>query len=69
MRIDNAAKNATVSIIARIVEQILAFVTRTFFIWFLSVEYLGITSLFTDVLSVLNLAELGISIAIYVVLY
>lgn len=69
MRSKNAVKNATVNLIARILEQIIAFISRTIFIHFLSLEYLGITSLFSNVLSVLNLAELGIGTAINVALY
>lgn len=69
MRSENATKNAVVSVGARVTEQILAFVSRTVFIWFLSVEYLGVTSLFSNILNVLNVAELGISMAINVALY
>jgi len=55
--------------VARLTEQLLAFVSRTVFIWLLSTEYLGITGLFTGVLNVLNLAELGVGTAINVALY
>lgn len=68
-RSENSVRNATVSVAARFTEQILAFVSRTVFIMFLSTEYLGITSLFANVLNVLNLAELGIGTAINVALY
>ena len=69
MRFKNAAKNAGITIILRVLEQIVAFVARTFFIYFLSTEYLGINSLFAEVLNVLNLAELGIGTAINAALY
>lgn len=69
MRTENAIRNAAVSVGARLTEQLLAFVSRTVFILFLSAEYLGITSLFANVLNVLNLAELGIGTAINVALY
>ena len=69
MRFENAAKNAGTTILTRIIEQVLAFIARTVFIYFLSVEYLGITSLFSEVLNVLNMAELGIGTAINVALY
>jgi O-antigen/teichoic acid export membrane protein len=42
---------------------ILGFITRTIFIQYLAVEYLGVNSLFTNILSMLSLAELGIGSA------
>lgn len=69
MRSENSLRNAAVSVGARFTEQLLAFVSRTVFIMFLSTEYLGITSLFANILNVLNLAELGIGTAINVALY
>lgn len=69
MRTENAIRNAAVSVVARVTEQLLAFVSRAVFILFLSTEYLGITSLFANVLNVLNLAELGVGTAINVALY
>lgn len=50
-------------------EVILRFINRTLFIKFLAVEYLGINSLFTEILSVLSLAELGVGSAIVYALY
>ena len=50
-------------------ETILRFVNRTVFISFLAIEYLGINSLFTEILSVLSLAELGVGSAIVYALY
>ena len=50
-------------------ETILRFVNRTIFIKFLAVEYLGINSLFTEILTVLSLAELGVGSAIVYALY
>lgn len=69
MRFEKATKNVTAAMICRLVEQLLAFISRTVFIHFLTVEYLGITSLFANVLNVLNLAELGLGTAISVSLY
>ncbi len=65
----NVTRNVTVSFVLKISDELLAFVTRTIFIYFLSAEYLGISSLFTNVLNVLNLAELGVGTAINVALY
>lgn len=48
---------------------LLTFVTRAVFVRVLSVEYLGIESLFSNVLAVLSLAELGVGSAIIYALY
>ena len=40
---------------------ILGFISRAFFLKYLDETYLGINSLFTEVLSVLSLADLGIN--------
>ena len=45
------------------------FVTRTVIVYFLSMEYAGLSSLFTSVVQVLNLAELGISSAVTYCMY
>ena len=46
-----------------------SFVTRTVFIHMLSTEYLGVNGLFTNILNMLSLAELGIGSAIIYRLY
>ncbi|MBQ9314470.1 MAG: hypothetical protein IJ220_05690 [Clostridia bacterium] len=48
---------------------VLTFITRRVFIKTLGVEYLGISGLFTNILSVLSLADLGIGSAIYYSMY
>ena len=48
---------------------LLAFVYRTVFLYILSQEYLGISGLFTNVLQVFSLAELGIGSVIAFRLY
>ena len=45
------------------------FINRFLFVKFLSVEYLGINGLFSNVLSMLNIAELGIAGAMVYALY
>lgn len=40
--------------------QVLLFISRMVFIHYLSAAYLGVNGLFTDVLGILNFAELGI---------
>ena len=48
---------------------VLSFVNRTIFLQVLGVGYLGINGLFNDVLSMLNMAELGISTAMTYSMY
>lgn len=51
------------------VNTVFGFVCRIIFVRTLSVEYLGVSGLFTNILSMLSLAELGISSAITFALY
>ena len=53
----------------QIVSLIFAFVSRTIFIHILGAEYLGLNGLFSNILSILSLSELGIGTAISFYLY
>lgn len=60
----------TVSGLALQVFNILApFILRTVFIYSLGIEYTGLNSLFTSIVSVLNLAELGVGTALVFSMY
>ncbi len=48
---------------------IVPFIMRTIMIYLLGIEYLGLNSLFTSILSVLNLAELGVGSAMVYSMY
>lgn len=61
--------NGSVGSISQLVSTLLNFVVRTVFIYYLSEEYLGINGLFTNILYVLNFAELGIGNAIVYNMY
>ena len=61
MRIDNSIKNLKYNTIATIIYTIISFVTRTFFVKYLGKEYLGVNGLFSNILTILSLADLGIS--------
>lgn len=63
-RLRNASKSSVVSAMTSIVNTLLAFVYRALFVQILSAEYLGINGLFTNILTVLSLSELGITTAI-----
>lgn len=55
--------------VLKIIQIIFPFALRTIFIKTLGIQYLGLNSLFTSVLQVINLAELGISSALVFTMY
>lgn len=72
MKIDrtkNATRNLIMGFINKVVVLLLPFAVRTAFIYSLGSEYLGLNSLFSAILSVLNVAELGFSSAIVFSMY
>ena len=69
MRANKVLKNGLWGLAYQVVGILLSFVGRTVFIKFLSAEYLGIAGLFTNVLSILSLSELGFSSAVSFHLY
>lgn len=64
-----ALMNASISTVVYIGNIVLKFITRSIFIYFLGKEYLGVNGLFSSVISVLSLAELGIGSSIVYSLY
>lgn len=66
-------KSSIVNVVTAFIGQglgfIISFIARIFFIKILGEEYLGINGLFTNILTVLSLAELGIGTAITYSLY
>lgn len=68
-RTKNAVRNAAWGIIYRLVTLIGPFVVRTLIIHQLGLEYSGLNSLFTSILTVLNLANLGFSSALVYTMY
>ena len=68
-RIGNVKRNIVFALVQVIVSQFLPFVVRTILIYRLGVDYLGLNSLFTSVLSVLSLMELGFGTAVVYSLY
>lgn len=66
MRSVNSIKNIIAGITMQIFVMLLNFLSRAIFVRFLNIEYLGVNGLFSNILSMLNLAELGIgSVIIY----
>lgn len=74
MKISNSRKEKTIintffGSLNRICNIFLSFLFRSIFIYSLGVEYAGVSALFTDILTVLSFAELGIGTAIATALY
>ncbi|MGE5627281.1 MAG: lipopolysaccharide biosynthesis protein [Solirubrobacterales bacterium] len=69
MRTKNSIKNVMVALIGQLVNVLSAFVCRTVFIYVLGAEYLGVNGLFSNILSMLSLAELGVGSAIIYNMY
>lgn len=68
-RLQHIFKNFGSGLLLKSVDVIFPFIIKTLLIKFLGVEYLGLNGLFSSVLQVLNLAELGVSSAIVFSLY
>lgn len=68
-RSNKAFKNVASGLISKMLIMILAFITRTLFIRTLGAQYTGVSSLYTNILSVLSLADLGMSNVLMFYLY
>lgn len=68
-RTEYSLMNILTGIVGYGVNTVVGFVCRVIFVRTLSADYLGVSGLFTNVLSMLSLAELGISSAITYALY
>lgn len=68
-RTEYSAHNTTVGLISRIIAIICGYVVRIIFTHVLSETYVGINGLFTNILSILSLSEMGIESAIAYALY
>lgn len=68
-RSEKAIRNVFTGVANKLIMMVLAFVTRTLFIRLLGAEYTGVNSLFSNILSVLSLAELGMGNVLMFYLY
>jgi len=68
-RVSNAKKNLVFGYASKIIDLLLPFIARTIILYVLSEKYLGISSLFTSILNMLNMTELGFSGAVVFSLY
>ena len=65
----NSIRNISTGVFSQVIYAVLGFISRTIFIKYLAVEYLGVHGLFSSILSVLALAELGVGSAFIYSLY
>ena len=68
-RVAKSMKNTIFGVVGLLVSQLLSFIARSVFIKLLGVEYNGVNGLFTNILQVLSLAELGFATSIAYALY
>lgn len=68
-RTKNSAKNVAAGFACQGVALLLSFISRSVFVMVLSSEYLGINGLFSNILTVLSFAELGIGEALSYAMY
>lgn len=68
-RTANVIKNSVSSLVLKLVGILSQFALRTAFIYLLGNEYTGVSGLFTDILSVLSLMEMGLDVSMVYALY
>lgn len=68
-RTEYSARNTSAAIISQFLTIVMGYVTRIVFTHTLSESYVGINGLFTDILNVLALSELGVGTALTYALY
>ena len=68
-RTAKSARNAVFGVGSYFITLILQMINRTVFVHVLATEYLGLNGLFSNILSLLSLSELGVGTAITSALY
>lgn len=68
-RTKNAKRNIIFGVTLKMYQILIPFLMRTAIIYLMGVQYLGLNSLFTSILQVLNLAELGVGTAMVYSMY
>ncbi len=68
-RTKNTTRNIGWGFFEKIIQTILPMVTRTLIVHLIGEKYMGLSSLFTSIISVLNLADLGFGVAITYTMY
>lgn len=65
----NASRNIIFGVLLKVYQILVPFLMRTIMMYAIGVQYLGLNSLFTSILQVLNLAELGVGSAMVFSMY
>ncbi len=68
-RTEYSVRNTSVAMISRILAIIMGYLLRVVFTYTLSEDYVGLNGLFTDIIRILSLSEMGIGTAITYALY
>ena len=68
-RTGNSLRNTIIGFLGLLISLVVSFATKSVFIKLLGAEYNGVNGLFTNILQVLNLAELGFAASIAYALY
>lgn len=68
-RLNKSIKNLQTAWIGQFLNILAKFVMRRFFVRYISDEYLGLDAVFTNIIGLMNLAELGIGSAVFYALY
>lgn len=68
-RTKNTLRNIAFGFLNRIINIILPFITRTAILYIMGTQYLGLSSLFSSILSFLSLSELGVGAAMVYSMY
>lgn len=68
-RVKSATRNIAFGYVGQLATALMSFVLRTIFVRYLSEQLLGVNSLYSNILSILNMAELGIGTALNFSLY
>lgn len=69
MRTSNSIKNSIIAFLASAISILVGFISQKIFLMILNAEYLGINGLFSNIISMLSIAELGIGEIIIFHLY
>lgn len=69
MRVKNSINNITYNMIFYFINSLLSFVSRTALIYYIGGDFVGLSSVFTNILGYLNVVELGIGQAVTYSLY
>lgn len=68
-RVKNSVRNIVYRLLSQVINVLVKFISRSIFIYVLGVEYLGINGLFSELLQILSLAELGFGTAMVFSMY